>query len=102
VVFNNSINKKEANVNWVAIAKTEMIKGILSWCVVNEIQSIMVEGGAATIQGFLTTNLWDECRVLEAGKSVGNGIKAPLLPEGKKASKKIVGDILQIIVNERP
>ena len=47
-------------------------------------------------------NGWDECRVLEAGKLVGNGIKAPQLPEGKKASKKIVGDILHLIVNERP
>ena len=79
-----------------------MVKGVLNWCAANEIQSIMFEGGAATIDGFLTINLWDECRVLEAGKLVGNGIKAPQLPEGKKASKKIVGDILQIIVNERP
>jgi diaminohydroxyphosphoribosylaminopyrimidine deaminase/5-amino-6-(5-phosphoribosylamino)uracil reductase len=102
VVFNNSINKKEANVNWVAIAKTEMVRGVLNWCTDNEIQSIMVEGGAATIDGFLTINLWDECRVLEAGKLLGNGIKAPKLPEGKKVSKKIVGDILHFIVNERP
>ena len=102
VVFNNSVNKREANVNWVAITKTEMIKGILCWCFANEIQSIMVEGGAATIQGFLTTNFWDECRMLEAGKPVVNGIKAPLLPEGKKTSKKLVGDILHLMKNERP
>ena len=62
----------------------------------------MVEGGAATIQGFLTTNFWDECRMLEAGKPVGTGIMAPVLPEGKKTSKKIVGDILHLITNERP
>jgi diaminohydroxyphosphoribosylaminopyrimidine deaminase/5-amino-6-(5-phosphoribosylamino)uracil reductase len=103
VVFNNSINKKEANVNWVAIAKTEMIKGCPEVGVpLMKFNPSWLKGGAATIDGFLTINLWDECRVLEAGKSVGNGIKAPLLPEGKKASKKIVGDILQIIVNERP
>ena len=102
VVFNNSVNKREANVNWVAITKTEMIKGILSWCFANEIQSIMVEGGAVTIQKFLTNNFWDECRMLEAGKPVVNGIKAPLLPEGKKTSKKIVGDILHLMKNERP
>ena len=102
VVFNNSVNKKEANVKWVAITKTEMITGILNWCADNEIQSILVEGGAATIQGFLTTNLWDECRVIEADKLIKKGVKAPMLPVGNKVSQKIVGDILHLILNERP
>jgi riboflavin biosynthesis pyrimidine reductase len=61
----------------------------------------MVEGGAATIYEFLKSNFWDECRVIETPKLMGNGLKAPMLPKGKKISKKIVGDILHLILNVR-
>ena len=98
VVFNNSLNKKEANVNWVSITNPEILNGILNWCSNNEIQSIMVEGGASTIYKFLKSNLWDECRVIESPKLMGNGIKAPMMPKGKKISKKIIGDVLHLII----
>ena len=102
VIFNNSINKIKENLNWVALTKTEMLEGILSWCLENEIQSIMVEGGAATIEGFIAARLWDECRIIESKKLVAKGIKAPRTPEEKKTTHKIVGDILHVILNKRP
>ena len=41
------------------------------------IQSIMVEGGARTLNHFLSENLWDEIRVLENPKKIEEGIAAP-------------------------
>ena len=101
VVFNFNLNKKEANINWVAIQKTEVLKDVMNWCRVNEIQSVIVEGGAETIKGFLSNNLWDECRIIEAEKLIEKGVKAPQEPTGRKTSKKIVGDILHVILNEK-
>jgi diaminohydroxyphosphoribosylaminopyrimidine deaminase/5-amino-6-(5-phosphoribosylamino)uracil reductase len=101
VVFNNSLNKIEGNLSWVTVSTKDPLKGILDWCLDNEIQSIMIEGGATTLQGFLSTNLWDECRVIETKKYMKKGVKAPPIPEGKKTSKRIVGDVLRIIRNER-
>ena len=101
VVFNYSLNKKEANINWVAIEKTEVLNDVMNWCKVNEIQSVIVEGGAETIKGFLFNNLWDECRIVEAEKLVEKGIKAPQEPKGRKTSNKITGDILHVIHNEK-
>ena len=101
VVFNFNLNKKEVNINWVAIEKTEVLKDVMNWCTVNEIQSVIVEGGAETIKGFLSNNLWDECRIIESEKLIEKGIKAPQEPKGRKTSKKIVGDILHIILNEK-
>lgn len=43
------------------------------------IQSIIVEGGAFTINRFLELNLWDEIRRFVGQKKFENGIKAPLL-----------------------
>ncbi len=42
-----------------------------------EIQSIIVEGGAMTLQSFIDENLWDEARVFTGDIFFKNGLKAP-------------------------
>ena len=101
VIFNYNRNNVEGNLHWVAVSTSEILEGLMHWCMDHAIQSILVEGGATTLQGFLSTDLWDECRVIEAKKYMKKGVKAPPIPEGKKTSKRIVGDVLRIIRNER-
>lgn len=43
-------------------------------------QSLLVEGGAITLQGFLDGNLWDEIRVETAPFTMPDGTHAPALP----------------------
>lgn len=43
-------------------------------------QSIIVEGGAKTLNSFLDSGLWDEIRVETSLKYVNNGTNAPTLP----------------------
>ena len=44
------------------------------------IQSILVEGGAKLLQSFIDQHLWDEARVITNTRlTVGNGLDAPLL-----------------------
>jgi len=45
----------------------------------NQCLSLMVEGGAITLRGFIEHNLWDEACVLHAHKVWVNGIPAPKL-----------------------
>lgn len=54
----------------------EMMKELYS----KKIQSIIVEGGAKTLNSFLDLDLWDEIRVEISPKYVNNGTKAPMLP----------------------
>ena len=54
----------------------EMLKELYS----KKIQSIIVEGGAKTLNSFLDLDLWDEIRVETSPKYVNNGTKAPMLP----------------------
>jgi diaminohydroxyphosphoribosylaminopyrimidine deaminase/5-amino-6-(5-phosphoribosylamino)uracil reductase len=44
------------------------------------VQSLIVEGGAATLQSFILQNLWDEIRVETAPFTVAGGTQAPLIP----------------------
>jgi diaminohydroxyphosphoribosylaminopyrimidine deaminase/5-amino-6-(5-phosphoribosylamino)uracil reductase len=41
------------------------------------IQSVLIEGGAQTLQTFIDCNLWDEARVFKGGISFKNGVNAP-------------------------
>jgi diaminohydroxyphosphoribosylaminopyrimidine deaminase/5-amino-6-(5-phosphoribosylamino)uracil reductase len=44
----------------------------------NNIQSVLVEGGAKTLQSFIDTGLWDEARIITNEKMIiENGIAAP-------------------------
>lgn len=56
------------------------------------IQSLMVEGGRKTLQGFLDAGLWDEIRVETSTLTVGDGTPAPKLPEEAVNTEKEVFD----------
>jgi diaminohydroxyphosphoribosylaminopyrimidine deaminase/5-amino-6-(5-phosphoribosylamino)uracil reductase len=46
----------------------------------HNIQSLIVEGGATTLQSFIDKDLWDEIRVETAPITVGDGTRAPQVP----------------------
>ena len=49
------------------------------------IQSLIVEGGAKTLQSFIDEGLWDELRVeTNLGLTVAQGTRAPLMPANAK------------------
>lgn len=45
-------------------------------------QSLIVEGGAHTLQSFIERDLWDELRVEMAPMTIGEGTRAPRIPTG--------------------
>ncbi|MFM2385401.1 MAG: bifunctional diaminohydroxyphosphoribosylaminopyrimidine [Bacteroidota bacterium] len=71
-VFNNV--KQEGN-----YLKAENIKEILQRCYEQNIQSIIVEGGAKLHQKFIDENLWDEARVASSSEQWGSGYAAAIL-----------------------
>ncbi len=66
----------------------------------NEIQSVIVEGGAKILQTFMTENLWDEAYVFVGNTKFENGLKAPELKKTPKEIRKISNDALKIYVND--
>ena len=57
-----------------------------------DLQSLIVEGGAATINSFIARGLWDEIRVETAPKIVGDGTLAPKIPDGAVERSRDVFD----------
>ena len=56
------------------------------------VQSLMVEGGAKTLQSFIDAGLWDEIRVETSRMLVSEGTKAPVLPAGLTLLQREVYD----------
>jgi len=66
----------------------------------NSITSLIVEGGAKTLQQFINEGLWDEARVFECNLNFKNGIKAPHF-KGKLISEQpLKTDLLKHYVND--
>ena len=65
-----------------------------------KIQSLIIEGGAKTLQTFIDKNLWDEARIIKGIPFFKEGIKAPFI-NGKICSElKIKQDTLKIVFND--
>lgn len=64
------------------------------------IQSLMVEGGAETLQNFIDAGLWDEARVETAPVELGQGVKAPRLVGEKVKSEEIDGNFIDFFVKK--
>lgn len=67
----------------------------------HQIQSVLIEGGAQTLQTFIDANLWDEAQVFVGGTSFENGVEAPSLSAEKILLKKqnIASDVLKTFEN---
>ncbi len=64
------------------------LHNMLDECYRQGVQSLIVEGGRATLQSFIDENLWDEARIETAPVSVGQGTPAPVLPESASPTKE--------------
>ncbi|PWH82113.1 bifunctional diaminohydroxyphosphoribosylaminopyrimidine deaminase/5-amino-6-(5-phosphoribosylamino)uracil reductase RibD [Algibacter marinivivus] len=66
----------------------------------NDINSVIIEGGAKTLQTFIDENLWDEARIFTRQNTFKNGVKAPSF-KGKLISEtSILTDTLKIYKND--
>ncbi|RMA64912.1 bifunctional diaminohydroxyphosphoribosylaminopyrimidine deaminase/5-amino-6-(5-phosphoribosylamino)uracil reductase RibD [Ulvibacter antarcticus] len=66
----------------------------------HNIQSIIIEGGATTLQSFIDTNLWDEALVFTGNSIFENGIKAPQLAVSASTETVVLDNYLHTFINQ--
>lgn len=62
----------------------------------NNIQSVIIEGGANTLHRFIEAELWDEARIITGNLRIGDGVAAPRLIGNLKETTFIGCDKLEI------
>lgn len=92
------VSQKEIPDGFVAF---DNIEAALRHLYAEKKQSLMVEGGATTLQSFLDSGQWDEIRVETASFCLGDGIRAPQLPRNLRLVKAEHYDDRTIMTYER-
>lgn len=67
----------------------------------HQLQSVIVEGGAQTLQTFINAQLWDEARVFTGRTALHTGIRAPELHLPPLTKEDIAGDLLCYYTNTK-
>lgn len=84
----------EASVAYMQVSSgSDEIAQLLGGLHTRKIQSVFVEGGAAVINSFLQSGLWDEIRRCQGPSAIGDGVQAPA-PRGTLVSSQKIGDDL--------
>ncbi len=81
IVFNQLKQAEEGMLSFYKIEKDEpVIPQVLKALYDLQLQSLLVEGGAALLQSFIDAKAWDEARVIcNKALTIGNGMNAPVL-----------------------
>jgi diaminohydroxyphosphoribosylaminopyrimidine deaminase/5-amino-6-(5-phosphoribosylamino)uracil reductase len=88
IVYNTIKDEENENLRYVRIND---INDIINDLYKKKVQSLVVEGGAITLNLFISAGLWDEARVFTSPLLFDFGVSAPTLT-GTPSSKTPVGD----------
>ena len=71
---------------------------LMAWLHGEHCQSLIVEGGRATLQSFIDAGLWDEIRIETAPLTIGGGTPSPAMPgSARLVSRKMCdGNIISL------
>ena len=97
MVYNKKAEKKLNNKIFIK-NKSFKLEDILKDILKKGIGSIIVEGGAKTLNSFIKEGMWDEARIFNSNKKFKRGIKAPKLNVNKY--QKIRDNKLYTIYND--
>lgn len=98
IVFNAKKTEWKENVKYIELENYGLYlpQSILYQLYLMDVQSIIIEGGRATLQMFIDAGLWDEARVFESEIKLFNGIVAPQFTGQIIESKLVSNDLLKI------
>ena len=97
--YNVLKNEERRNVHFIRLDENDFINQLITDLYRQNIQSVIVEGGAITLGLFITSGYWDEARIFYAPRSFGSGIEAPVVKGDLTSVDQILGDALTILSN---
>jgi len=98
-VFNNDAKTIVISRNELDYSKN-VARQICDILYLKDINSVIIEGGAQTLQTFIDSNQWDEARVFIGQKEFKKGIKAPKFKGRLMSERNINCDILNFYLND--
>lgn len=100
LIFNELKTSIEGKNKYIALEDFDRYvpEYILYQLYLQDIQSVIIEGGASTLNKFIEAGLWDEARIFTGNTNLKKGIRAPFITG--EAEEILIGvDKLRILVN---
>lgn len=102
IVFNAKLTDRQGHITYIELENYPLYlpQNILYQLYLMDVQSLIIEGGAATLRQFIDAGLWDEARIFRSQQNWGKGISAPGL-EGKLIDHvRVSTDELRVLVKD--
>ncbi len=99
VCYNQMRDEKRENLELVKLGADSFLKSLLEDLQKRNIGSVMVEGGAKTLNAFLESGLWHELRVFKSKEAMGAGLAAPIARGEVVSEDYSSGDRLRVLAN---
>ncbi len=100
-VFNEIKTDTNGKIKYIALEDFDRFvpQYILYQLYLQDIQSLIIEGGAITLQSFIEADLWDEARIFTGLVLLHSGIRSPKITGNIIENHKVDADQLQIVYN---
>ncbi|MFI5162283.1 MAG: bifunctional diaminohydroxyphosphoribosylaminopyrimidine deaminase/5-amino-6-(5-phosphoribosylamino)uracil reductase RibD [Sphingobacteriales bacterium] len=103
LVFNEVKTDIDGKIKYIALEDFDRFvpQYILFQLYLQDIQSLIIEGGANTLNSFIEAGLWDEARIFTGNAVLGEGINVPLIT-GVESEETMSGDDRLQILYHKP
>ncbi|MBK0378883.1 bifunctional diaminohydroxyphosphoribosylaminopyrimidine deaminase/5-amino-6-(5-phosphoribosylamino)uracil reductase RibD [Mucilaginibacter segetis] len=103
LIFNEVKTDMEGNIKFIALEDFDRFvpQYVLFQLYLQDIQSVIIEGGAYTLNTFIDAGLWDEARIFTASGILNSGLKAPVVSGDNGGKFKVGADSLQLFYNKQ-
>lgn len=96
--YNVLRHEEHKNLSLIRVDEEEFLSNVVHDLHKRKLQSLIVEGGATTLNSFITAGLWDEARIFRSPRIFHKGIAAPVLNGKIIQQRQIQDDKLDIII----
>ena len=99
IIYNSSLEKIEGSNEFVQLKEINPAT-ILKDLHQRNIQSVLIEGGRATLQSFIDAGLWDEAKRIIGRQSFKSGTRAPQINIPATSSEVFFEDTIKSYINQ--
>lgn len=96
IIYNLLKHEEHENLIYIRLDEVDFLDRLIKDLFKRKIQSIIIEGGALTLNLFIQSGMWDEARVFKSTRSFGSGIEAPILKGNLIVEESVFDDTLKI------
>ncbi len=98
ICYNVLRHEEHKNLLLVRVDEENFLNEVIHDLYKQRIQSVIVEGGAQTLQLFIESKIWDEARVFTSPRTFGEGIASPIIQGTLRVQESIDSDRLEFFI----